>query len=196
MPGLDVRQDGDVIRIDIPADKLFKSGTSNLMTSAAPLLDQVADSIGRNYRKQRIGIEGHTDNAPIIAPIPKRPPTNCRSGERCLRAIDEQEPLASPTTLCNVAWRKHAPFFQRLPRRSRTQPPHRSWSFIRRHSIRNAVIISAVGQSQPRILAFCYLLIVCKCGYNGLSCEQLPTVFVLPVSILNRLCFSSMSFLK
>lgn len=68
MPGLEVRQDGDVIRIDLPSDKLFEPGKNILLPSAAPLLDQVADSIGRNYRKQRIGIEGHTDNASIAAP--------------------------------------------------------------------------------------------------------------------------------
>lgn len=65
MPGLEVRADGDVIRIELPADKLFQPGTANLLPAGTPLLDQVADSISRNYRQQRIGIEGHTDSSPV-----------------------------------------------------------------------------------------------------------------------------------
>src|SRR5262245_50782782 len=32
IPGLDIRQDGEVIRIEIPADKLFQPGTAALLT--------------------------------------------------------------------------------------------------------------------------------------------------------------------
>lgn len=66
VPGLDIRQDGDVIRIDIPADQLFHPGTNQLQPTASQILDQVADAIARNYAKQRIGIEGHTDGAPTL----------------------------------------------------------------------------------------------------------------------------------
>jgi chemotaxis protein MotB len=65
LPGLDVRQEDDVIRIEIPADRLFVVNTSQLQAGAYGLLDQVAESISRNYSRQKIVIEGHTDAAPI-----------------------------------------------------------------------------------------------------------------------------------
>lgn len=65
VPGLEVRQDGDVIRIELPVDRLFQPGTAQLIPTGTPLLDQVADSITRNYRRQRIGIEGHSDNLAV-----------------------------------------------------------------------------------------------------------------------------------
>jgi chemotaxis protein MotB len=67
IPGLNVRQDGDVIRIELPSDQLFAAGTSQLVGSAFPILDQVANEIARNYPRQLIGIEGHTDGAPVFS---------------------------------------------------------------------------------------------------------------------------------
>ncbi|HTN75146.1 MAG TPA: hypothetical protein VL096_07865, partial [Pirellulaceae bacterium] len=61
IPGLEVRQDEDVIRIELPADQLFRQGTVQLQPGAQQLLDTVADTIVRNYPRQKIGIEGHTD---------------------------------------------------------------------------------------------------------------------------------------
>lgn len=61
IPGIEVRPDADVIRIELPADRLFVQGTGQLQASAQYLLDQVADAITRNYARQMIGIEGHTD---------------------------------------------------------------------------------------------------------------------------------------
>lgn len=66
IPGVDVRQDQDVIRIEMPADELFQAGTVQLTPSAYAYLDKVADAIARNYPRQRIAIEGHTDSAPAI----------------------------------------------------------------------------------------------------------------------------------
>jgi flagellar motor protein MotB len=66
IPGLDMRQDQDVIRIEMPADELFQSGTVQLASSAYTYLDRVADAIARNYPRQRIAIEGHTDSAPTF----------------------------------------------------------------------------------------------------------------------------------
>ena len=37
IPGVEVRQDGDVVRVEMPADKLFNQGTAQLR-SDAPLL--------------------------------------------------------------------------------------------------------------------------------------------------------------
>lgn len=64
IPGIEVRVDGDVTRIELPADRLFHSGTSQLLPAATTLLDQVAGTVARNYPQQIIGIEGHTDSVP------------------------------------------------------------------------------------------------------------------------------------
>ena len=64
IPGVDVRQDQDVIRIELPADDLFQRGTVQLLPTAYTHLDKVADAIARAYPRQRVAIEGHTDSAP------------------------------------------------------------------------------------------------------------------------------------
>lgn len=62
IPGAEVRQDGDVLRIELPADRLFHPGTSQLQPAAYNLLDQAADSLTRAFPRQLIGVEGHTDS--------------------------------------------------------------------------------------------------------------------------------------
>ena len=64
LPGLDVRTEGDVVRIVVPADQLFLSGSASFTAASGPLLDRIAMAIGQNYPRQRIAIEGHTDAAP------------------------------------------------------------------------------------------------------------------------------------
>jgi len=66
VPGADVRQDQDVIRIAMPADQIFQPGTAQLVQSAYAYLDKVAEAITLNYPRQRIAIEGHTDSAPTF----------------------------------------------------------------------------------------------------------------------------------
>ncbi len=61
VPGVQVRGDGDVVRIEIPADSVFLPRTATMHQAAAPLLDRVAGAILRSYPQHRIGIEGHTD---------------------------------------------------------------------------------------------------------------------------------------
>ncbi len=63
IPGLDIRQDGEVIRIEIPADKLFQPGTAQLQMDGARILDEVAAAVQRNYQRQRIVVEAHTDDS-------------------------------------------------------------------------------------------------------------------------------------
>ncbi len=63
IPGLDIRQDGEVIRIEIPSDKLFMPGSAQLLTDGYRLLDEVAAAVQRNYQRQRIVVEAHTDDA-------------------------------------------------------------------------------------------------------------------------------------
>jgi len=65
LPGVEVRQDGDVVRIELPADRLFHSGTATVRPDAAQLLDSVVADVTREYPEQIIGIEGHTDSQPL-----------------------------------------------------------------------------------------------------------------------------------
>ena len=67
LPGIEVRQDGDVVRVELPGEKLFTGGSATLAPGALQLIDSVAADVLRNYPKQRIGIEGHTDSDRIIS---------------------------------------------------------------------------------------------------------------------------------
>ncbi|MBI2824327.1 MAG: OmpA family protein [Planctomycetia bacterium] len=67
IPGVQVRADGDVVRIELASAKLFSPGTARLLPEAGPLLDTVAADIVRMYPDQIVGIEGHTDNDPSSA---------------------------------------------------------------------------------------------------------------------------------
>lgn len=63
IPGLDIRQDGAVIRIEIPGDKLFPPGTTQLQADGYRILDEVAAAVLRAYPRQRIIVEAHTDDS-------------------------------------------------------------------------------------------------------------------------------------
>jgi chemotaxis protein MotB len=63
IPGLDIRQDGEVIRIEIPGDKLFQPGTAQLLIDGYRVLDEVASAVQRTYQRQRIVVEAHTDDS-------------------------------------------------------------------------------------------------------------------------------------
>ena len=67
VPGAHVRMDGDVVRIELPGDKLFVSGSGQLLPGAATIIEQAAAEIYRTYPGQLIGVEGHTDSDPIRA---------------------------------------------------------------------------------------------------------------------------------
>jgi flagellar motor protein MotB len=68
MPGINVRQDGDVIRIELPADQLFNVGTAQPKLGADALIRTIAVDLAQNYPQQLIGIEGHTDGSPMTSP--------------------------------------------------------------------------------------------------------------------------------
>jgi flagellar motor protein MotB len=68
MPGINVRQDGDVIRIELPSDQLFNFGTSQLKLGSEALIKTIASDLSQNYPQQLIGIEGHTDGSPMTSP--------------------------------------------------------------------------------------------------------------------------------
>ena len=65
LPGIDPRFDGAVVRIDIPADRLFEAGTANLLPGGAAVLTQVAADMERVYPGHFVGIEGHIDTEPL-----------------------------------------------------------------------------------------------------------------------------------
>jgi flagellar motor protein MotB len=67
--GLVTRMDGDVVRIEVPADQLFAPGTAQMVGSAFPVLDRVAAELAQNYPRQVIGIEGHTDSTPLYGGV-------------------------------------------------------------------------------------------------------------------------------
>ena len=64
IPGVEVRQDGDVLRVEISADQLFMPGSPTLKSDAEQLIQSVAADLRRNFPEQFIGIEGHTDDSP------------------------------------------------------------------------------------------------------------------------------------
>jgi flagellar motor protein MotB len=68
MPGINVRQDGDVIRIELPSDQLFNFGTAQLKIGSDALLKTVASDVSQNYPQQLVGVEGHTDGSPMTSP--------------------------------------------------------------------------------------------------------------------------------
>lgn len=65
IPGVQVRRDGDVIRLELPGAELFESGGAQLKPGAASLVGNVASELTSIYPDQIIGIEGHTDTDPI-----------------------------------------------------------------------------------------------------------------------------------
>ena len=65
IPGGTPRLDGGVVRVEIPADKLFEPGTAALLPAGASLLSQAASEVQRVFPGQFIGIEGHTDTEPL-----------------------------------------------------------------------------------------------------------------------------------
>lgn len=64
LPDVHTRRDGDVIRVELPADRLFEPGGSRLVAGANSLILTAAAEITRTYSNQIIGIEGHTDSTP------------------------------------------------------------------------------------------------------------------------------------
>ncbi|TWU20564.1 Motility protein B [Novipirellula galeiformis] len=63
--GVPVEQNGDVIRIVVPADQLFQPGTYQMLPQASMTLDPIAAQLRSLFPRQRIGIEGYTDDSPL-----------------------------------------------------------------------------------------------------------------------------------
>ena len=67
LPGVESRIDGGVVRLDIPADRLFEEGGASLVPGGAAILTQVAGELDRLFPGHFVGIEGHVDTAPAEA---------------------------------------------------------------------------------------------------------------------------------
>lgn len=65
LPGGHVRRDGDVIRVALPEDQLFESGSARLRSGATTTIATVAGQLFALYPDQIVGIEGHTDTDPV-----------------------------------------------------------------------------------------------------------------------------------
>jgi flagellar motor protein MotB len=65
IPGVEVRRDGDLVRVDILAARLFTADDAQISPEGGKLLEAVVDELDRRYPGNRIGVEGHTDNQPL-----------------------------------------------------------------------------------------------------------------------------------
>ena len=61
LDNLQVRLDGSVVRVEVSSDRLFESGTANLLPVGASLLTQLAADLERVFPRHFLGIEGHLD---------------------------------------------------------------------------------------------------------------------------------------
>jgi flagellar motor protein MotB len=59
-PGVFVRLDEDVVRIELSSDRIFQPGTANLNADGVAVIDRIAADIARRYPGKQIGVEGHT----------------------------------------------------------------------------------------------------------------------------------------
>jgi len=66
LPDFDVARDGDVIRVRLPGNDLFESGSGRLKPGGAEVILRAANELQRNYPEQMIGVEGHTDSDPVV----------------------------------------------------------------------------------------------------------------------------------
>ena len=64
VPDVYVRRDGDVIRIELPAHRVFEPNGPRLLPGTSTVVLGIAGEVLRTYPNQIIGIEGHTDSDP------------------------------------------------------------------------------------------------------------------------------------
>jgi len=62
MKGVEVRTDGDVVRVELPVDQLFDPDSNKLRVEGKSLIDSVSSQLQREYRDQLISVEGHTNS--------------------------------------------------------------------------------------------------------------------------------------
>lgn len=67
LPGVDIRQDGDVIRVAVPTDQVFYTDSAQLQPTGERLATNIVRQLAQAYPSHMIGIEGHTDGAPLAS---------------------------------------------------------------------------------------------------------------------------------
>ncbi len=68
LPGVQVRQDGDVIRVELPGNQLFNPRTAQIKYGSEELIRSIGADLMRNYPRQMIGVEGYTGSNPATTP--------------------------------------------------------------------------------------------------------------------------------
>lgn len=63
--GVDARFDGHVVRLEVPADRLFDDGGAALLPGGTALLTEIAAEVDRLFPRHFLGIEGHLDTEPL-----------------------------------------------------------------------------------------------------------------------------------
>gem|GEM_PF-4644304 len=66
VPGMNIRQDGDLVRLSIPTANLFMAGTAQLHQESQPYLGQVAQILEQYYPQQRVVVDAHTDRGSAV----------------------------------------------------------------------------------------------------------------------------------
>lgn len=84
-PAVQVRRDGDVVRIAIPEEELFNAGTNQIRSAGTTLLTEVAGELERTYPHQLVGVEGHTAKDPKVA---FQPPSHRLSASQAEAVFD------------------------------------------------------------------------------------------------------------
>lgn len=93
---LPTRFDGSVVRIELPADRLFDPGAASLLPGAAAVLSQVAGEIERVFPGHYVGIEGHLDSSPLPGNGSLSPHAlSAARAETVFTFLSERTPLAA-----------------------------------------------------------------------------------------------------
>ncbi len=61
VPDVYVRRDGDAVRIELPAHRVFEPNGARLLPGTSTVVLSIAAEVLRTYPNQMIGIEGHAD---------------------------------------------------------------------------------------------------------------------------------------
>lgn len=67
LENLPTRFDGSVVRVEIPADRLFDADAATLIPGAPAVLSAVATEVERVFPGHYVGVEGHLDSSPLQA---------------------------------------------------------------------------------------------------------------------------------
>ena len=134
--GVFVRRDGDVIRIEMPGNSLFESGSARLRPGAANLISDVAAELVRTYPDQIIGVEGHTDNDPDRRqPVAQQPRAVGRPGHDRLRRAGQPHAVAGQPVVRGRPRLEPPDRLQRHARRQAAQPPRRVGGLSRAEAV-------------------------------------------------------------